>query len=77
MATKRTQLEDVLNTAEDLQKQSESESDKQKLKERGRLICEYNRQILKINLSVLNQNNRNCAGVSLVFGCLNPLSPIV
>ena len=35
MATKRTQLEDVLSTAEDLQKQSSSESDRQKLKEKG------------------------------------------
>lgn len=35
MATKRTQLEDVLSTAEDLQKHSTSESDKQMLKEKG------------------------------------------
>ncbi|XP_063403799.1 dystrophin-like isoform X1 [Mytilus trossulus] len=41
MATKRTQLEDVLSTAEDLQKHSTSESDKQMLKEKVEKLREH------------------------------------
>lgn len=50
MATKRTQLEDVLSTAEDLQKHSTSESDKQMLKEKGnytnRLLINHDFRLL-------------------------------
>lgn len=41
MATKRVQLEDVLSTAEDLQKHAVAEAEKQGLKERGKLTRWY------------------------------------